>query len=65
MSGWTEIENGDIKIKHHSTSSLIEMIITKHEEIEQGKFVKFKQKVWFDYKTFSDLRKVMNKADLP
>jgi hypothetical protein len=65
MSGWTEREHGDIKIKHHSTSSLIEMTIISDEEIEQGKWEKVKQTVWFDYGTFADLREVMNQTDFP
>lgn len=65
MSGWTEREHGDIKIKHYSTSSLIEMTITKDEEVEQGKWGKVKETVWFDYGTFADLRKVVNQTDFP
>ena len=65
MSGWTEREYGCIKIKHHSTSSLIEMTITTDEEVEQGKWEKVKQTVWFDYITFANLRKVLNQTDFP
>ena len=65
MSGWTEREEKSIKIIHHSTSSSIEMLITTNEEVEQGKFEKVTQKVWFDYGTFSDLRKVVNQTDFP
>ena len=65
MSGWTEREHGDIKIKHHSTSSLIEMTITTMEELEQGKNSEVRQTIWFDYGTFSDLRKVLNQTNFP
>jgi hypothetical protein len=65
MSGWTEREEGTVKIIHHSTSSLIEMLITTDEEVEQGKIEKVTEKVWFDYGTFSDLRKVVNQTDFP
>lgn len=58
MSGWTERELGGIKIKHHSTSSLIEMTITCDEESE-------KETIWFDYETFSNLREIINKIDFP
>jgi len=64
MSGWTEREYGDVKIKHYSTSSLIEMTITKDEEVEQGRMEKVKETVWFDYRTFSDLRKLMIKLEI-
>ena len=65
MSGWTEREEGTVKIIHHSTSSLIEMLITTDEEVEQGRVEKLTIKVWFDYGTFSDLRKVINQTDFP
>jgi len=65
MNGWTKIKHGDVTIKHHSTSSLIEMTITMDEEVEQGKVEKVKQTVWFDYATFSDLREVINQTDVP
>jgi len=65
MSGWTEREHGDVKIKHYSTSSQIEMTITTMEELEQGKSSEVKQTIWFDYGTFSDLREVVNQTDFP
>lgn len=65
MSGWTEREEGTVKIIHHSTSSSIEMLITTDEEAEQGRVEKSTIKVWFDYGTFSDLRKVINQTDFP
>ncbi len=65
MSGWTKREHGEVKIKHHSTSSSIEMTITTEEEIEQGRCEKVKQTVWFDYNTFADLREVVNQTDFP
>lgn len=65
MSGWTEREVGDVKIIHHSTSSLIEMKITTDKEVEQDKWEKVTETVWFDYGTFSDLRKVVNQTDFP
>lgn len=65
MSGWTEREERSVKIIHHSTSSFIEMLITTEEEVEQGKIEKATTKVWFDYDTFSDLRKVVNLTDFP
>lgn len=65
MSGWTEKEEGTVKLIHHSTSSTIEMLITTDEEVKPGKVEKVTTKIWFDYATFSDLRKVVNKTDLP
>ncbi len=62
---WTEIKVNSVKIIHHSTSSSIEMLITTDEEIEQGKVEKVTQIIWFDYYTFSDLKKAVNQTDLP
>lgn len=60
MSGWTVRENESVKIKHHSTCSLIEMTITTDEEAEEGKWEKIKETVWLNYAQFSDLKKVIN-----
>ena len=65
MSNWTEYKEGDVKIKHHSTPSLIELTITTNEEFEQGKLEEIKETVWFDYGTFADLRKVINLTTFP
>ena len=65
MSGWTEREAGNVKIKHHSTSSQIEMTITTMEKIEPGQSSEVKQTIWFDYETFTDLRKVVNQTNFP
>jgi len=65
MSGWTEREFGSIKLKHHSTSSLIEMTITSTEELVRGIPEEVKETVWFNYETFSDLREIINKIDFP
>ena len=65
MSGWTEIEEGTIKIIHHSTASIIELLITADEEVEEGKLEKVITKLLIDYATFSDLRKVINQTQFP
>lgn len=65
MSGWTQREEGTVKIIHHSTSSLIEMLVTRNEEVEEGIVEKVTTQMWFDYATFSDLREVINQTDFP
>jgi hypothetical protein len=65
MSGWTERENGCVRIIHHSTSSLIEVLITTHEEVEQGVIKKTTKQLWLDYASFCDLRIVVNQTDFP
>ena len=59
MSGFTEIEVGAVKIKHHSTSSLVEMTITRDEEVLWGKFAKVPETIWFDYRTFRNCMKYL------
>lgn len=63
MSGWTEREEGSVKIIHHSTSSLIQMLVTRNEEVKQGVFEDVTNEIWFDYAAFSDLQKVINQLD--
>lgn len=65
MSGWTEIEKGSVKLKHHSTPSLIEVTITKELEVDWGKVEKTEQTFWLDYIGFSDLREAINSTDFP
>ena len=55
MSGFTKVEKGTVKIVHHSTSSLIEVIIKDREEVEQGQFEDIDKIVYLDYTQFDDL----------
>jgi len=55
MSGFTIIEKGTVKIVHHSTSSLIEVIIKDREEVEQGQSKELDKIVYLDYTQFDDL----------
>ena len=63
MSGFTTVEKGTIKIVHHSTSSLIQVIIKDKVEVEQGKFEDFDKIVWLDYTEFSDLKEAIGIID--
>ena len=58
---WTEKEHGNVKLKHYSTSSLIEMIITTEEEVRQGEFLKIEESIWLDYNSFYNLEKIIQK----
>lgn len=55
MSGFTKVEHGVVKIKHHSTASIIEVIIQKREQVSQGVFEDLSEHHWFDYPEFDDL----------
>ena len=57
MKNWVEFEKGNVKIKHHSTSSLIEVIIT--DDVDALSRV-----IWLEYKTFNDLKNVLIKTEL-
>lgn len=59
MSGWTKRQVGNIELIHHSTSSLIEMIITSHEPPEPYQSDMVKYTIWLDYKDFDDLKKAI------
>lgn len=57
-----ETENGCVKIKHHSTSSTIEIIInSKQEKSQGGEMEEIKQSVYLDYNEFEDLTAAVNK----
>jgi hypothetical protein len=53
MDNWTEIKEGNITLKHHSTSSEIELI-WEDAESTQGMF--------FDYYEFESLVKAIEKT---
>jgi len=63
MSGFTTVEEGTIKIVHHSTSSLIEVIIKDREEVSQGNWKDIDKIVWLDYTQIEDLKKALNEID--
>ena len=57
-----ETESGSVKIKHHSTSSTIEVIILSMEEKTQGgEKEEIKQSIFLDYTEFEDLANAINK----
>jgi len=63
MSGFTKVEKGTVKIVHHSTSSLIEVIIKDREEVSQGNWKDIDKIVWLDYTQIEDLKKALNEID--
>ena len=56
-----ELEEGGVKIIHHSTASLYEIILTKDYEVEQGKTEKFSETIWLDYYLIDDLKKALER----
>jgi hypothetical protein len=63
MSGWTEIEVGKVKMIHHSTSSLVQIIVTDIEEYQPGHYREETNELWIDYYQFEDLKKAINKTE--
>lgn len=58
----SETQSGCVKIKHHSTSSTVEVIILSNEEKTQGgEMEETKQSIFLDYTEFEDLSKAINK----
>ena len=52
----SETQSGCVKIKHHSTSSTVEVIILSTEEKTQGgEKEETKQSIFLDYTEFEDL----------
>ena len=52
----SETQSGCVKIKHHSTSSTVEVIILSNEEKTQGgEMEETKQSIFLDYTEFEDL----------
>lgn len=59
MTNFTQRESGNVKIIHHSTSSVIEIIIRIDKEVSQSKFERVTETVWLDYETFNNLKKLV------
>ena len=60
---WLRIKNKSIDIKNHSTACLVELTITKEEEVEQGSWEKVSETVWFDYEVLDDLKQILKELD--
>lgn len=59
MSGWIEKEVGKVKLVHHSTSSVVQIIVTDREEYMPGHFREETNELWIDYNQFEDLKNVI------
>ncbi len=60
---WIEEKCGNVTIKHHSTLSLIEVIIVWPEQEGQGEAGSGIERMWFDYIGFLNLKKAINQID--
>jgi len=57
-------EHKSVKIKHHSTSSLIEIVITSQEEETQGgKLKNVESSIMLDYTQFEHLMSAVSKVE--
>jgi hypothetical protein len=61
MNLLSESSEGNVKIKHHSTSSCFYITIDLKVETSQGVFENDKQSFFVDYNTFDNLQKCINK----
>ena len=61
MSGLVKSEEGKVKIVHYSASSLIKMVVKSEEPLEDGTTEEKEDEIWFDYNSFNDLKKLVNK----
>lgn len=54
MSGWISIDNGDVTLIHHSTASVIQIVV----QDEDGK-----SDLWLDYYQFEQLKKAIKNTE--
>lgn len=61
----TSNTTGSVTLNHHSAVSLIEVVLTYEEEIEQGgPMEEVVESIWFDYYQWGDLKKAIEKLDI-
>lgn len=60
MSGFTSVGFENVQIKHHSTSSQVEIVVEINDEYEQGKFRRATRNIWLDYSDFDNLIKAID-----
>jgi len=56
---------GNVTVHHHSTPSLVEIIIVSFEDNENGEPEKIVDKLWLDYYSFAELKEVLSKISFP
>lgn len=61
MSGLKKSEQGKVKVIHYSSSNLIKMIVKSEELLENGQTEEVQNEIWFEYDSFNDLKKLINK----
>lgn len=61
MSGWTKIIEGNVELKHYSTSSLIEIkVTTSQDQKNLGEpLVDTTETLWLDYSDLINLTKAI------
>lgn len=59
MSGWTKRQVGNIELIHHSTASLVEIIIHSDELTERLVPEIHQKSIYLDYEEFDDLKKAI------
>lgn len=56
MDNWTKIEVGNVTLIHHSTSSVVEVVVKDDD------FEKPPKQLWLDYYDFEALKEAMYKT---
>lgn len=54
MSGWLKIKEGDITLIHHSTASVIQVILEDEND---------KEELWMDYYQWNQLKKAIKETE--
>ena len=56
---WSKIKEGNIELKHHSTASVVELIITDIEPTEDGGTEVRVTSINMDYKSFDNIKEAI------
>jgi hypothetical protein len=59
MSGWLQVQEGNITIVHHSTASVIQVTVSESEAEHKNE----KQELWIDYYQWEQLKKAIAQTE--
>jgi len=61
LGNWVEVEEKNVKIINHSTSSLIEIQLTTIEEVNWAEWDTNVESIWLESGTLDNLKKAISK----
>ena len=63
MNGFLMSKKGNIELYHFSTSSLVKLVYTTEEEVNQGIVDTIRKEYWFEYADIKNLYKALQKLE--